>query len=193
MADRSDLTALLADPEMFLTHADPELRRLAVAAATPTPGVVATIGGMLGSDPDPAVRRECAEVLGVTGTGNPELLLAALDDPEAMVREAAATGLGETGATEVVTTLATVAADPDEDRLVREAAVASLGAIGDAAALPVLLQLVTTGPPQLRRRCVVALSVFEGPEVENAIRAAASDRNPMVREAAEMIVGRSAG
>jgi len=193
MADRSDLTALLADPEPFLTHDDPELRRLAVAAATPSAEVVAAIGDMLGSDPDPAVRRECAEVLGATATGDPELLLAALGDPEAFVREAAATGLGEVGATKVVRTLETVAADPDEDKLVREAAVASLGAIGDAAALPVLLQLVAAGPPQLRRRCVVALSVFEGPEVEDAIRAAANDRNPMVREAAEMIVGRNAG
>jgi len=56
--------------------------------------------------------------------------------------------------------------------------------------LPVLLDLVATGPPQVRRRCVVALTVFDGDEVEAAIRAAAVDRNPMVREAAEMVVGR---
>jgi hypothetical protein len=39
---------------------------------------------------------------------------------------------------------------------------------------------------------VVALTVFEGPEIEPALRAAARDRNPMVREVAEMVVGRPA-
>lgn len=193
MAERHELAALVAAPESFLRHDDPELRRLAVAAVTPSPEATATIARLLSADPVPAVRRECAEVLGMTGTGDASLLLKALRDPEAMVREAAATGLGELGASETVTTLEAVADDPDEDKLVREAAVASLGAIGDTAALPVLLRLVAAGPPQLRRRCVVALSVFEGPQVERAIRDAANDRNPMVREAAEMIVGRSAG
>jgi HEAT repeat protein len=84
------------------------------------------------------------------------------------------------------------AGEPDEDKLVREAAVAALGAIGDHEAVPTLLDLITNGPPQIRRRCVAALSVFDGPEVEAALRAAAADRNPMVREAAEMVVGRTA-
>ena len=76
------------------------------------------------------------------------------------------------------------------DRLVREAAVAALGACGDERALPILLDLVANGPPQIRRRSVVALTVFDDPAVEPAIRAALEDRNPMVREAAEMVVGR---
>ncbi|MEA3502390.1 MAG: HEAT repeat domain-containing protein, partial [Actinomycetota bacterium] len=71
-----------------------------------------------------------------------------------------------------------------------EAAVAALGAIGDEAALATLLGLVAVAPPQVRRRAVVALTVFDDPAVEPAIRAAASDRNPSVREAAEMVVGR---
>ena len=67
---------------------------------------------------------------------------------------------------------------------------ASLGAIGDDRARPILLDLVRTGPPQIRRRTVVALTVFDGPEIETAIRGALEDRNPMVREAAEMVAGR---
>ena len=74
---------------------------------------------------------------------------------------------------------------------IAEAAVASLGAIGDERAAPVLLDLVLTGRPQVRRRAVVALTAFDGREVEAAIGAARNDRNPMVREVAEMVVGRS--
>ena len=67
---------------------------------------------------------------------------------------------------------------------------AALGAIGDERAVPTLLSLVAEAPPQIRRRSVVALTVFDGEEIEAAIRAAATDRNPMVREAAEMVVGK---
>jgi HEAT repeat protein len=81
-------------------------------------------------------------------------------------------------------------ASTDGDRAGREAAVAALGAIGDDSALPTLLELVVSAPPQVRRRAVVALTVFDDPAVEPAIRTAARDRNPSVREAAEMVVGR---
>ena len=80
-----------------------------------------------------------------------------------------------------------------EDKLVREAAVAGLGAIGDERARPTLLHLIASGPPQIRRRCVPALSVFDGEDIAAALLAAATDRNPMVREAAEMVVGRQTG
>ena len=53
------------------------------------------------------------------------------------------------------------------------------------------VDLVGSAPPKVRRRCVAALTVFDGEEVEQALRAAAADRNPMVREAAEMVVGRN--
>jgi HEAT repeat protein len=191
MTDRSELAALVADPVPFLEHADPDLRRLAVAAAPPGPETTPIVAGLLATDPEPAVRRECAETLGATRSGTFDQLLAALGDPDPTVREAVVTAIGELEPVAAVTPLTSIATDPDEDRLVREAAVAALGAIGDDAALPTLLQLVIAAPPQIRRRCVVALSVFDGPRVEEAIRHAADDRNPMVREAAEMIVGRT--
>jgi hypothetical protein len=36
----------------------------------------------------------------------------------------------------------------------------------------------------------VALTVFDDPAIEPALRTATDDRNPMVREVAEMVVGR---
>lgn len=115
---------------------------------------------------------------------------AARDDEDARVREAVATAYGEIGSEAAVEWLIESALG-DEDRLVQEAAVAALGAIGDDRALPVLLELVAEGPPRVRRRAVVALTVFDDPAIEPAIRKAATDRNPGVREAAEMVVGRA--
>ncbi|NNF88611.1 MAG: MerR family transcriptional regulator, partial [Acidimicrobiia bacterium] len=62
----------------------------------------------------------------------------------------------------------------------------------DDRALPTLLEAVAAGKPQIRRRAVVALTAFEGPDVEAAFTAARLDRNPMVREVAEMVLGRQA-
>ena len=136
------------------------------------------------------MRRQCAETLGLTGPHDPAPLLSALSDTEAVVREAAVTALGELEAAAAVPSLQALARD-DPDNLVREAAVAALGAIGDASSVPILLELIANGPPQVRRRCVAALTVFEGAAIEAALRSATEDRNPMVREAAEMVVGRS--
>jgi HEAT repeat protein len=145
---------------------------------------------MLASDPAPSVRRECAEVAGRISETPIAALEDALSDPSPEVREAAANALGEIAEPDSVEKLIALAADAEEDRLVREAAVASLGAIGDERARPILLALIASAPPQIRRRCVPALSVFDGSDIEAALQAAARDRNPMVREAAEMVVGR---
>ncbi len=146
---------------------------------------------MLATDSDSAVRRECAETLGRISSADRTPLRSALQDPDPEVREAAANALGELGDRTAVPELVALVGNTNEDALVREAAVAALGAIGDTRALPILLENVATAPPQVRRRCVVALTVFDGDEVEIALRRAAADRNPMVREAAEMVVGRS--
>lgn len=192
MATSETLAALSADPLPYLDHPDAEVRRLAVSVAAAAPGrggLPERLERVLQSDPSPRVRAEAAEVLGRTGSGALEPLLAATADPDPVVLEAVATGLGEVGAASAVPWLID-AARAHSDRLVREAAVAALGAIGDQRALPALLELVRDAPPQVRRRSVVALTVFDGDDVEAAIRDAARDRNPMVREAAEMVVGR---
>lgn len=142
-------------------------------------------------DPDPLVRAMAVESLGFAGEGVVETLGAARADDEGSVREAAATAYGELADREAVDWLLDRALN-DGDRLVREAAVAALGAIGDERAVPTLLELVVDGPPRVRRRAVVALTVFDDPAIEPALRQAATDRNPGVREAAEMVVGRGA-
>ncbi len=175
--------SLLGSPADFLDHPEPAIRRIAVAtAALPA----ARAAAVLASDPDPWVRAAAAEALGEAKAA--EALLAARDDPDPMVVEAIAFGLGEAGDATAVPWLLETAAG-DGEKLGREAAIAALGALGDDRAVPLLLELVATGPPQVRRRCVVALTAFDGPEIEAAIRRAARDRNPMVREAAEMVVG----
>ncbi|MCP3998501.1 MAG: hypothetical protein GY722_26050 [bacterium] len=192
MNRRDDLSSLLTDPGPALDHADARVRRIAVAAARTRHELLPWLSGLLGADPDPAVRRECAEVLGLCKADVRTELETAATDEAAEVREAAVTALGELDATESLELLAGIAVAEDESKLVREAAVAALGAIGDRRAVPVLIELIAEGPPQIRRRSAAALSVFDGDHVERALRSAAADRNPMVREAAEMVVGRSA-
>ena len=189
--ERETLAALIDDPGSALDSPDATVRRLAVAAAVDHSELHPRLVELLSRDPAPMVRRECAETLGVAGLDDPVPLVDAVDDAEPIVREAAVTALGELQAAAAGPALIALACE-DTDTLVREAAVAALGAIGDPEAAPTLLELIRSGPPQVRRRCVAALTVFEGPRVEAALRAAAKDRNPMVREAAEMVVGRYA-
>ena len=188
--NRAILAGLIADPTSALDSPDPAVRRLAVAAAISHPELLSRVVELLGNDPAPIVRRECAETLGLAAVDDHAPLLTALGDADPMVREAAVTALGELEAASAMPRLIARALR-DPDNLVREAAVAALGAIGDPAAAPTLIELIRSGPPQVRRRCVAALTVFEGSEVEAALRSAATDRNPMVREAAEMVVGRA--
>ncbi len=75
------------------------------------------------------------------------------------------------------------------DPLCREAAVAALGAIGDPGGLPAILT-ATSDKPAVRRRAVLALAPFSGPEVEAALDRARSDRDWQVRQAAEDLTGR---
>ena len=141
-------------------------------------------------DDDASVRATAVEMLGTLGAWALELVMEARHDDDARVVEAAATALGAIGSPAALAWLEEAAA-AHPDRLVREAAVASLGEIGDPSAIPTLLEVLAGGPPQVRRRAVVALTVFDGPEIETALRRAAADRNPMVREVAEMVVGRA--
>lgn len=112
-----------------------------------------------------------------------------LDDNDPMVVESAAWALGErvTAETAVIDQLVAVAGD-HEDPLAREAAVAALGAIGDDRGLPAILA-ATTDKPAVRRRAVVALAAFEGPEVDAAWQRARGDRDRQVRDAVDELLG----
>ncbi len=143
----------------------------------------------LTTDPSEPVRAAAAEKLGLCGTDALGPLGSLQTDEAATVREAAATAYGEIGDAAVLRWLVDAASN-DEDRQVREAAVAAIGAIGHPDGIDPLLALIADGPPQVRRRAIAAITVFDDPRVEPAIRRAALDRNPGVKEAAEMVVGR---
>ncbi len=141
-------------------------------------------------DRDAAVRRRAAEVAPRLGTVVPaRSLLTLLADADPLVAEAAAFALGERSTTgpRVIAEL-TRAATGHDDPLVREAAVAALGAIGDPSALEAVLS-ACDDKPAVRRRAVLALAAFEGDEVEARLRAALTDRDWQVRQAAADLLG----
>jgi HEAT repeat protein len=193
--------------------ADPRQRRREIAVAghqddpavarsgleDPDPSVRATAIGALErlralepSDLDAAlhdsaivVRRRAIEASAMRPGDQPPSLLGALADEDPTIVEAAAWASGEREPPEagVVPVLARLVGD-HPDALVREAAVAALGAIGDeegrAAILGALGDKAT-----VRRRAVLALAPFEGPDVDAALARAREDRDWQVRQAAE--------
>ena len=132
-------------------------------------------------DSEAPVRRRACE-LAAAGEVDLEPSLA---DADAAVVEAAAWALGERGpqGAGAVDALATVVT-AHEDPLCREAAVAALGSIGDEQGLPAVLA-ATRDRAAVRRRAVIALAAFEGPEVDAALDRALTDRDWQVRQAAE--------
>ncbi len=166
----------------------------------PDSGVRATALGALGrlgraggtdvadalADPSPEVRRRACQVaVAVAGID----LVPVLDDADPRVVEMAAWALGERGeaAGPGAVGRLTVVAGAHDDPLCREAAVAALGAIGDEAGLPAILA-ATKDRPAIRRRAVIALAPFSGPEVDVALEAALADRDWQVRQAAEDLI-----
>ncbi len=137
------------------------------------------------TDADPAVRSRAAELCATRPGGEPPALVPVLGDADPGVVEAAAWASGEREPPEpgVVASLARVATD-HADPLCREAAVAALGAIGDPGGLPAILA-ATTDRPAVRRRAVLALAPFAGPEVDAALAHGREDRDWQVRQAAE--------
>jgi HEAT repeat protein len=187
---REELVAMTQDPSAFLHDKDPMLRRMSVSAlsVTEAPNHLDDLM-ILASDPHVAVRTATAEKLGWCGPDASTVLTNLRGDSEDPVREAVATAYGENGDIGAVPWLVE-AGQSDDNRQVREAAVAALGAIGDPSAIEPLLEFIRSGPPQVRRRAIAAITVFDDPRIEPAIRMAALDRNPGVKEAAEMVVGR---
>ncbi len=142
------------------------------------------------ADEDPRVRARAAELAAGLGPAAEKLLDVALVDGDARVVEAACFALGELGdqASASVAGLATVGSG-HSDPLCREAAVAALGAIGAPEGLPAILA-ATSDKPAVRRRAVLALSPFSGPDVDAALERALTDRDWQVRQAAEDLTGR---
>jgi len=165
-------------------HSDPEVRAAALGAlarlddAELAPKLIHAL-----VDRAASVRRRAAELAGSADCVPVAAVVGALGDPDALVAEAACWALGERMDPAGVEALSDVAVH-HIDPLVREAAVAALGAIGDDHGLPAVLA-ATTDKPAVRRRAVLALAPFEGPEVEAALERALQDRDWQVRQAAE--------
>ena len=174
--DAASARALLAD-------ADAKVRAAAVGALARLGELTASEAAAALADRDAAVRRRaCAAAVAV-----PEVdLVPLLDDEDASVVEATAWALGERGpgARAAVESLVAVAA-AHSDPLSREAAVAALGAIGDDRGKAVILSAADGDRPAVRRRAVIALAAFDGPDVKVTLRRALDDRDWQVRQAAE--------
>jgi HEAT repeat protein len=180
--DWSQLTRLVAEAP------DPRVRATALAALVrgAPREVRAPPWRVAASDRDRRVRLRAAQLAPRLGRAiSCTALLALFDDDDIWVRESAAYAIGEHPRCSRRALDALVArATEDADPLIREAAVAALGAQGSPATLPAVLA-ACDDKPAVRRRAVLALAAFEGPEVERRLRAALVDADWQVRQAAE--------
>ncbi|MGI9577962.1 MAG: HEAT repeat domain-containing protein [Microthrixaceae bacterium] len=147
-------------------------------------------------DPEPGVRRRAAEVAAGRREAIPSLL-EGLGDDHPMVAEAAAFALGEMHPADsaddsqgpsidmatVVESLSRVCRE-HADALCRESAAAALGSLGHPGGLAAVLAACADKAP-VRRRAVLALAAFDGPEVTDMLEHLSDDRDLQVRQAAE--------
>lgn len=140
------------------------------------------------NDLDVDVRREALNQIAHVDIDEDEVFAAidrCLDDDDALVVDGAVFALGEHLYVPAVEKLCALAENHDDARC-RESAVAALGAIGDDRARPVILAALTDKPP-VRRRAIVALSNFEGPDIDEALERASQDRDWQVRAAVNQL------
>jgi HEAT repeat protein len=180
------LTATEADElvEAVRSDPDPVVRAVALGAlARAAPRrVAATAWRAAAVDADGTVRRRAAETAPAVGRLVPiAALVTLLTDADAWVAEAAAFALGERDDRPAVDPLEH-AARHHADPLVREAAVAALGALGTGRDT---ILAACRDKPAIRRRAVLALASFDGPDVDAALQAALADNDWQVRQAAE--------
>jgi HEAT repeat protein len=203
VADRADRRrhAAIAGHQGDETSARPALTDPDAGVRATALGALARIGRLTVADLETALADTSADVrrraIAAAVTAHLDraaaAVLGALDDPDSSVGEVAAWALGELSDRPAGTVAALAAtAVGHHDALCREAAVAALGAIGDPTGLDAILA-ATHDKPAVRRRAVLALAPFEGPEVEAALAAAAQDRDWQVRQAAEDLGARQGG
>lgn len=165
-----------------LSSDDPLVRLAALGALERLDSSTPELLNKFATDPDRRVRRRVAELTARHPGVDPSPLL---HDVDSSVVEMAAWACGEQESVSdsVLERLVHLATE-DTDPLVREAAVAALGAIGDQRGLPAILH-GCRDKPAIRRRAVLALAPFSGPEVDAAIESALQDRDWQVRQSAE--------
>jgi hypothetical protein len=140
------------------------------------------------NDDDVDVRREALNLIAHVEQIDDNVfnaMLRRLRDEDALVIDGAIFALGEHLYVDAVDQLCVIATSHDDARC-RESAIAALGAIGDDRARPAILAALDDKPP-VRRRAIVALSNFEGPDIDAALERAAEDRDWQVRAAVNQL------
>ncbi len=182
--DRAQARAYLHDDE-------PAVRASALRALERAGDLDARLLEAALDDPAPGVRVAALELAASRPDVPVDAAAARLDDPDQRVVEAAAWTCGEkasaAGPAPVVAALIRVARS-HADPLCRESAIAALGAIAHPDGLPAVLAGLDD-KPEVRRRAVIALAPFDGPEVEAALARAGNDRDKQVRAAAAELRG----
>ncbi len=138
-------------------------------------------------DVDTDVRREALNLCAHVELGQivVDAVVRRLADEDPLVVDGAIFALGEHLYVGAVEQLCSIARSHDDARC-RESAIAALGAIGDDRARPVILSALDDKPP-VRRRAIVALSNFEGHDIDDALERASNDRDWQVRAAVNQL------
>ncbi len=185
----------------------PEARRVAIGAAARLGMLPAPSLRRFLADPDHRVRHRAVEVAATLPDGHELVddlmdLLGPVDGPTDTGPDGGADGLADGLAEVAAFAIGELDLDDDgrgraavalgrqaldhRDPLCRESAVAALGALGVGREHV----LAATGDvATVRRRAVLALAPFDGPEVDEAIERALVDRDWQVRQAAEDLRG----
>ncbi len=169
-----------------LEHPEAAVRVVALGAAHRLEALDRSAFERFLNDPDPDVRYRAVELSARVPFGA-ELAPALVDAlTDAALAEVAAFALGELplegpDRDRAIVALGSQATEHD-DALSRESAVAALGAL--EAGLDVILS-ATRDVATVRRRAILALAPFDGPEVTEALTRALEDRDWQVRQAAE--------
>jgi len=139
-------------------------------------------------DESAEVRRDALTIFAHDGPDDAAvraIAIGSLRDPDALVVDAAVFALGERLVIDAVDELVAVARQHPDARC-REAAVAALGALGDDRGRAAIIAALDDKAP-VRRRAVVALSNFEGADIDAALERARGDRDWQVRAAADQL------
>lgn len=177
----------LATLHRLRTDPDPAVRAAALAGLRRCGALEDALLHDALADPVAAVRRRATEL----AASHPQVsLLGVLADRDALVVEMAAWAAGERPADpqlDAVTARLIELAGGHRDPLVREAAVAALGSLEAPAGRGAVLAAMGD-KPNVRRRAVLALVAYDGPEVAAALQRATEDRDWQVRTAAEELL-----
>jgi len=178
--DRTLLASALGDPR-------PRTRVLALRGLVRTGNVSDRQWLDALHDSDVDVRREALTQLSQHHPSPTvaDVVVTLLGDDDALVVDAAAFTLGECLYQPSVSVLCDVARTHDDARC-REAAIAALGAIGNDDAREVIIAALRDKPP-VRRRAIVALANYEGPDIDEALAMASEDKDWQVRAAVSQL------